>query len=202
MPCTPPPGGVEEEQMKIPCAGVEYGLSLKTGRVKSCRKSRNAAVDVAADVGWRSAARGRRVPSRSCQDALPEAGAKRLDLGLYPARSCRRSSRWGRGSRPRRCACPSGARVGSKRLCWASSRTKASRGAHLATRRPPRRDLIQSSAEVDGPGPQALLRLSRGWAVEREVHLEDARSVAVILEGVPVTLGEVLPRDVEQLARA
>jgi hypothetical protein len=61
-------------------------------------------------------------------------------------------------------------------------------------------DLIQSSAEVDGTGPQALRRLPGDGSVEREVHLEDARSVAVILEGAPVALGEVLPRDVEQLA--
>src|SRR3712207_7367054 len=36
MPCTPPPGGVEEEQTKSPFAGVAYGLGFKTGRVKSC----------------------------------------------------------------------------------------------------------------------------------------------------------------------
>ena len=35
MPCTPPPGGAEEEQMYRPFAGVEYGLGLSTGRVKS-----------------------------------------------------------------------------------------------------------------------------------------------------------------------
>jgi len=39
MPCTPPPGGVDDEQMYNPFTGVEYGTSLKVGRVHSCYTS-------------------------------------------------------------------------------------------------------------------------------------------------------------------
>ena len=39
MPWTPPPGGVEDEQMKTPGSGVAEGVSRATGRVKSCRRS-------------------------------------------------------------------------------------------------------------------------------------------------------------------
>src|SRR5262249_59453321 len=38
-PCTPPPGGVEDEQMYSPGTGVAYGTSRSVGRVKSWRKS-------------------------------------------------------------------------------------------------------------------------------------------------------------------
>ncbi len=39
MPCTPPPGGVEDEQMYSPCTGVAYGTRRRVGRVKSWRRS-------------------------------------------------------------------------------------------------------------------------------------------------------------------
>ncbi len=35
IPCTPPPGGVDDEQMKRPGSGVEYGSSRTAGRVKN-----------------------------------------------------------------------------------------------------------------------------------------------------------------------
>jgi hypothetical protein len=37
MPCTPPPGGVDDEQMYSPARGVPYSRAV--GRSKSCRKS-------------------------------------------------------------------------------------------------------------------------------------------------------------------
>jgi hypothetical protein len=37
IPCTPTPGGVADEQMYTPLAGVEY--RLRVGRVKNCRRS-------------------------------------------------------------------------------------------------------------------------------------------------------------------
>src|SRR5215207_380708 len=61
-------------------------------------------------------------------------------------------------------------------------------------------DLLQRASEVDGPGPQALDGPPGDRAVEREIYLEDAGTVTVILEGAPVALGDVRPRDVEQLA--
>jgi hypothetical protein len=39
IPCTPPPGGVDEEQRKIPLIGVRYGTALKIGRATICHKS-------------------------------------------------------------------------------------------------------------------------------------------------------------------
>src|SRR6266705_6389415 len=39
MPCTPPPGGVEDEQIYSPFTGVAYGTSRSVGRVKSWRRS-------------------------------------------------------------------------------------------------------------------------------------------------------------------
>ena len=39
IPCTPPPGGVEDEQMYSPWTGVAYGTRRSAGRVKSWRRS-------------------------------------------------------------------------------------------------------------------------------------------------------------------
>src|SRR5438309_1282615 len=39
MPCTPPPGGVEEEQKNSLGLGVAYGVRLSDGRVNSWRRS-------------------------------------------------------------------------------------------------------------------------------------------------------------------
>src|SRR5919204_6126638 len=36
IPCTPPPGGVDEEHRYTPRIGVRYGTRLRTGRKKSC----------------------------------------------------------------------------------------------------------------------------------------------------------------------
>ena len=80
-----------------------------------------AAVDVAADVVGVVGLEVRRCHDVPRQDEVAEAGGEPLDLGLDPIRSCPRSSRWGRGSRPRRCAGPAGARDGSKRLGCESS---------------------------------------------------------------------------------
>src|SRR5215213_10039142 len=60
----------------------------------------------------------------------------------------------------------------------------------------PRCDLVERAAEVDGSGPLAALGCPGDRPVEREVHLEDARTVAVALEGVVVTLRKVLSGDV------
>jgi hypothetical protein len=60
----------------------------------------------------------------------------------------------------------------------------------------PRRDLVERAAEVDSSGPLAALSCPGDRAVQREVHLEDTRTVAVTLEGIVVTLGKVLSGDV------
>ena len=39
IPCTPPPGGVEAEQISTRGLGVVYGFQRATGRVKSCPRS-------------------------------------------------------------------------------------------------------------------------------------------------------------------
>jgi hypothetical protein len=39
MPCTPPPGGVEAEQIYTPGSGVRYGPGQATGRASTCLKS-------------------------------------------------------------------------------------------------------------------------------------------------------------------
>ena len=65
----------------------------------------------------------------------------------------------------------------------------------------PRRDLVERAAEMDRAGALAPFGLPGDGTVEREVHLEDARSVAVALEGAAVAFGKVLAGDVEELAR-
>jgi hypothetical protein len=52
---------------------------------------------------------------------------------------------------------------------------------------------------VDGRGALAPFGSPRDGPVEREVDLEDAWAVPVALEGAPVALGDVLPRDLEEL---
>ena len=87
-----------------------------------------AAVDVAADVvgivRLESGGRGR------CGGPARGRGSRARTARSGPrcARSCRMSSRWARGSTPRRCACLPGARVGSNRLCCAVSTKGRSAG--------------------------------------------------------------------------
>ena len=78
--------------------------------------------------------------------------------------------------------CPAGARVGSKRLCWASSTYGRSAISPAPRRRLRRRDLLQRGSEVDGRGACALLGPPGDRPVERPVELEHARPVAVALE--------------------
>ena len=124
-------------------AASSTGRARATGRVKSWRRSWSAAVDVAADVvrvvalelggpiARAARGRGRGSRARSARSAPRSAsvmstGRAVRDVAVGPA-----------------CACPAGARVGSKRLCWASStngRSGCSPARHGAprTRRSPR----------------------------------------------------------------
>ena len=82
---------------------------------------------------------------------------------------------------------PAGARVESKRLCWATT-TNGRAGCSplqlcisltaIASYGPPTCD--------HGPGLATCLRAPWNWAVERPVQLEDARTVAVAFERAPV----------------
>ncbi len=82
MPCTPPPGGVEDEHRKIRGSGVAYGAGRSAGRARSWRRSASAAVDVAADVVrvlGLDLRRPHRVPRH---DHVAEARGEPLDLAL------------------------------------------------------------------------------------------------------------------------
>ena len=124
----------------------------------------DAAVDVAADVvGIVRLDLGGACTCRRPGCAIAKAGRKALDLRARCARSCRRSSRSARGNRPRRCACPAGARVGSNRLCCAS-RTKGRSGCSPAPHRALRAaDLIQCAPKMHRAA-RALRRGSTGSA--------------------------------------
>ena len=138
------------------------------------------------------------VPATSWPEQDPETGCKRSICASILG-SCRKSSRLGRGSRPRRCACLRGARLVEEALL--GEQDERSLGVLPARRRPhpprPRRACRRGGR----CRPTATLGRPGDGPVEREVHLEDAGAVAVAFEGAVVTLGEVLPGDVEELAR-
>ena len=174
-------GGAEEDAR---AAASCTGESRATGRVKSWRRSPSAAVDVAADVVRVVAPRCRPAPSaRAGEDPVAEARREPLDLRLDRARSCRRSSRSARGSRPTAVCLPAGARVGSKRLCCASEHVRPLRDARRAAA--PRSEAAISSS-VPPRCTVAAWRTGLGppgdRPVERPVELEDARPVAVARE--------------------
>ncbi len=142
----------------------------------------------------------RRSPGAAGQDTVPETGGEALYLGLYPPGHVE-----GRPVRdvavgPDGVLARGGARGVEEALLGEQDEgplgVLSARDGGLTGG-----DLIQRAAEVDGPGPQALLGAPRDRPVEREVHLEDARSVTVPFEGAFVSFGEVLPCNVQKLAR-
>ena len=171
------------------------GSSRATGRVKSWRRSVDAAVDVAADVvrvvGLHLA---RRSSTRAARIALAEAGGEALDLRLDRVGHVGGRAVRARGSRPSRCACPSGARVGSTERRLRRAARRAARGAARADVALGRRDLLERAAEVDRARAPALRRRPRDRAVERPVELEDAGPVAVALERAAVAVGQPVGR--------
>ena len=96
---------------------------------------------------------------------------------------------------------PSGARDGSKRVCWAR-RTNGARPLPPRPRRPlGRRELVERAAEVHRRGSSDLGRAPGDRLGERPVELERARAVAVAAQRALVALGEAAVREAEQLAR-
>ena len=122
------------------------------------------------------------------EDPLAEARREALDLALDRARSGRRSSRSGRGSRPRRCACLRGRACRIEQASAGRAARRAARSSRRSLGRALRGgDLLERAAEVHGRRACAHSgRRPRDRPGERPVELEDARAVAEALERPPV----------------
>ena len=95
---------------------------------------------------------------------------------------------------------PSGARVGSKSVCWAS-RTNGRAEISAPPGCPLRgRDLLERRAQMDRRRARALLGAPRDRPVERPVELEHARAVAEALEPPPVAARKPLAGERDELA--
>ena len=139
------------------------------------RASKSAGVDRA-----RARGRGRGSP-----------GAKRSTCASIALGHVAASSRSARGSTPTRCACPSGARVGSNRRVLREEHERAAparRPRHGA--RSERGDLVERPAEMHGRGAARTRVRARDRPVERPVELERAGAVAVAGEPAVVARGE------------
>ena len=178
MPCTPPPGGVDAEHRKSRRSGVAYGFRRATGPGERAGAGRRAAVDVAADVvrvvGARASAGACTCRART-RSRKP--GAKRSICASIALGHVDRRAVAARGSRPSSVCLPAGARVGSNRLCCATSTNgrSAMRPCHdVAPRRPRSPRACRRGAR--SPARAASRRRPRHRAVERVVDLERRRA--------------------------
>ena len=162
----------------------------RAGRARSCRRRRRRPT--------RLALRALQVARRhdvAGQDAVAEARREALDLRLDRAPRSRRLAVGpvdrpaGRGCRPRRCACPAGARVGSATDCWPKSRNgrSGSRAAPppCAVERPPRSCRRRGRCPPRAPpapptasGPSSAQSTFTVGGPVAEAHAAPRRSVA------------------------
>ena len=96
---------------------------------------------------------------------------------------------------------PSGARVGSHGAYWTNRTYGRSGWRPAATSRLRRGDLVERPAEVDRRRAARPVGRPRDRAVERPVHLEDARAVAEPLGAAPDPAGSRSPAMATSLAR-
>ncbi len=143
--------------------------------------------DVAADVGSRCPAPAPPARRRGArEDAGRGSPARSARSGARCARSCPPASRWGRGSRPRRCAGRPARGVGSNTAGLGQQHERALGVAAGRDLRLGRGDLGHRAAEVDRRRPRALGRAPGDRPLQRPVDLERAGAVAVAQQARPV----------------
>src|SRR5215203_4700166 len=134
------------------------------------------------------------------KNTVPETGGETFYLRLDPLRHVEGRAVWDVAVRPYGMLAFGGARLVEEALLGEQDERPlgvlTARDGGLAGG-----DLVQCCAEVDSPGPLAALSCPGDRAVQREVHLEDTRTVAVALEGPPIPLREVLAGNGEELSR-
>ncbi len=198
MPCTPTPGGVDAEQRYSPSTGVEYIRHV--GRRNNCVSVETpAAMSPPTRFGfWRS--RFRRGEDGACEHPVAKPGSEPLDLRLDALPHV-----YGRGGRhvtvrPGRVLTSRRARrIEEARLDEQDERTIGNLAAPdlvLGAR-----DLLERAAEVHGACARALRGAPGDGPVERPVHLEDARAVAVPLEQAPIRRRQPAPGHPQEGAR-
>src|SRR5215217_7957964 len=133
------------------------------------------------------------------KNTVPETGGETFYLRLDPLRHVEGRAVWDVAVRPYGMLAFGGARLVEEALLGEQDERPlgvlTARDGGLAGG-----DLVQCCAEVDSPGPLAALSCPGDRAVQREVHLEDTRTVAVALEGPPIPLREVLAGNGEELS--
>ena len=118
MPCTPAPGGVDAEQRNSAGFGVTYGRGRDGRSEDQLQTAVRAAGDVASDVVRVVHLELRRRRDVSGEHRGCEAGREPFDLPFDRVRRVAGCSRGARAHTPRGCACPPGAREGSKIDGW------------------------------------------------------------------------------------
>ena len=178
MPWTPPPGGVDDEQMNRPRVGRRV-RHRPQGRPEEQLPQRHlAAVDVAADQVRRCGARSRAGPIVwRADDPVAEARREPLDLGLDPLGhvdgAAVRNVAVAPGDVLALPAPGSGRTASAGRAAPAGARP--ARPAHSASAAG--HDLLHRAAQVDRPCPGHLRRAPGDRAIQRPIHLERAEPV-------------------------
>ena len=177
-PWTPPPGGVEAEQMKIEGSGRGVGVAADRRPRPELADVLDPGVDVAAYVVLVVALEVDRVHGVTGQDQVPEARREPLDLGLDALRHVHRRAGWHVAIGPHGVLPGGGARiVETGRLADQHERPlrhDTGRGGSLG-----RGHVRERAADVDCArvGEPRVFPWDR--AVQRDVQLEGARAVAV-----------------------
>ena len=209
MPWTPPPGGVDAEHRKIAGFGRRVRVEDPERRPgEQLPQVEPPAGDVAADVVRRCSASSPR-PVRSPRRRGSGPGSPGANRSIWPriGRVMSTVEPFGTWQYAQTVCLPAGARVGSNRLVLGEQHERPLRDAARGDRGLRRGDLLERAAEVDRRRREQLGGAPRDRAVEREVELEDARSVAEAARAgagsrpgarSPAIAGEPAGRRVEQ----
>ena len=175
---TPPPGGVDAEQMNMRGSGVRARVDADRWPASTAARFWSAAIDVAADESGVVGLQRRRPHRGAAEDRSPQPGAKRSSWArIVSVMSAARAVR-GRGRSAQAVCSPPACGCRSNSDGWATS-TKACLPLGSLSR-----PTLAGGHFSTGPAQRTVPRRAQSrvgsWdrSVQRQVHLEDARPVA------------------------